>query len=371
MSNYQKYLHIKVKSAGLIIEAIKTFPENVQKRLIELKEVADTTSSGDKFYVFGGDNIAQPLNIMNVSNMLFVLMNGTPVPSKPMIYNKIPKELHLKRAQVCDDMASTCHYHINNYYDCSNFVEQMIGDDGNYYNIYKNISHPKYLPGAELFKGYQKAMKSSAKLTTVIKDDEGNVFKVLDGLYNYSILRRYFQYDENHPLYVKIIKFINELLGTEDFQKIYNCPQMIYEIHKLRVSSPDVCDKIDTFVKSIKSDWERVAKKQGCRSSFNVWMYGLFEWCGLDGNHPTESNTVCTQNGRHNVTYIRNHTGDVNHYRIPIYLDMIVKVTDSRVEDALRNGRGHATILDGGMCSIMGLTDFEPVPNYEDTWASI
>ena len=96
-----KYLHIKCESANLILEAFdligkKKIPANVNTRIAELTE----SNPGNKFYVFGGDDISSPLKMENVSNMLSAFCNFRTVPSKPIVYNKIPKELELKRPEI-------------------------------------------------------------------------------------------------------------------------------------------------------------------------------------------------------------------------------------------------------------------------------
>ena len=363
MGNYMKYLHIKCESANLILEAFdligkKKIPANVNTRIAELTE----SNPGNKFYVFGGDDISSPLKMENVSNMLSAFCNFRTVPSKPMVYNKIPKELELKRPEICDAVAKTGYVKYYSYIDNEAYVEQIIGDDGNYYNIYKNVYHPSMIGGGEMFKGEKTAFNSNVKNTTVIYDGE----KPLNGMYDYQTLLQYFMDDYTHPLYVKMREFINNILGVSDFQKVYTFKQMANVIYDRRKNSADVDEKVNQFVHSIEKEWKEVAKKQRGESCFPVWMYAIFH----QGEWSNSSNTNCRDDGRHSVTY-RRLRRDINHYRIPVYAELIFKVTDPRFEDALRNGRGVASILDGGVCEICGLTEFEPEPNYEENWMKI
>lgn len=367
MNNYTKYLHLKVTNGSLIVSDIPRFkykflPTNVIKRLKELElEHPDT-----KFYVFGGCDIANPFYKEELSNMLRAMMGFKTVSTKPIQLEKIHPLARAKRPLVFDEMAQTAHYHIDTYIDSSCYVERVIGTDGEYYNIYKSINSPSRIGGAELIKGAKSAYDSNVKGergTTVFYNPDGSEWKRLAGIYDHMMLRRYFKDNDNDPLFLKIKGFINEILGCKNCVKEYSFINMAYAIHMYKNTSEEALNKVNDFVQSIKKDWEMVAKKQKGFSSYPVWMQAIFDY----GKITTSSNLTVNGDGLHSVTYVREQR-DVSRYRIPVYGDIIIKVTDPRIEDLLRESGGLATILDSGACTIEALTDFEPVPNYEEKW---
>lgn len=372
MGNYKKYLHIKVESAGLIVEEIKQYklPQNIKNKIDELKNA----SNGEKYYAYKGDNIIYPFKVENISNMLSALMNIRTVPTKPCKYDKIPQEIQLLRPQICDAIAKTGFYKIDTYYSNDDYVEQIIGDDGEYYNIYKKVFSPKIIGGTELFKGYKTALNSNTMQKTIFPQKEGAKSKVMKGIYTYEMLSRYFGDNNNHPLLLKIKSFINKILEVENFQENYTFVEMANAIEEAK-KSPLIYDAINDFVLSIKEDWENVAKLQGGNACFPIWMYAIFGWVNpniqyKNNGASTSSNTDLKSNGNHSCTYVRLHR-DVNHYKISLYGELIFKITDPKIEEYLRKGRGAATILDGGLCTIVGLTNFEPETNFEENWLKI
>lgn len=360
-----QYLHIKVTSASLIIDTkVKNVPKNVLNRVEELKEQYPK----DKFRVYKGDDIKNPIKFTNASNMLAALCNIRTVPTKPAVLQKIIKKMreldsniNLQRSQICDEVAKTGYVNYHTYINDNSFVEQIVGDDGDYYNIYKNEYKKS---GRELFKGYKTAINSD------VKTMETHVFENEDpikGVYDYQMLLRYFNDDYNHPLYVKIRKFINEILDTDNFQNEYTFIEMAQKIYEKKKSSTEIEQRVDEFAESIKQEWKDVAESiQKTQSSYPIWMYAIFH----KGKLTSSNNIYIKKDGKHSATYLR-LSRDVDHYRIPVDMELIFKVDDEQFENALRNGRGTATLLDGGICTIEGYTNFEPVVNYENIWTKI
>lgn len=358
MGEFKKYMLLKVSNGGLYLEDIdlKTLPDeqNTAVRKISSNEGVGVLN------IKKGDDLSNPVPYTNLSNMLVTLMGGTPVPTKKD--KRIGTVLeNMSRPEICDEMALNSYIHIDSPIDPDNaFVKVVYGDDGNRYSV---LASSVAKCGGEFFKS-EKTKPNSNKKNSVTFNVNGKDIKI-DGVYDYNLLLRVFDDNCTNPGYKRMIDFISELLGVEDVRKTYTFREACEILHTMS-NSFEFQEKVAKFYEEMKSLWN----DGGCQ---NKWFFTLF----LYGKNNTGSNTSNNSKGFVTKTYLIERRG-INKTKICVNGEIIVPITNEETYNAIMDGKGYCTFLDGGICEIVGIEN-RPVfnkngnkyTNYEENWSKI
>lgn len=356
MGEFKKYMLLKVSNGGLYLEDIdlKTLPDeqNTAVRKISSNEGVGVSK------IKKGDDLSNPVPYTSLSNMIVALMGGIPVPTKKDKWVGTVLE-DMSRPEICDEMALNSYIRIDSPVDPDNtFVKVVCGDDGNRYSV---LTSSVAKCGGEFFKS-EKTRTNANKTGSISFTVDGADIKV-GGNYDYNLLLRLFDDDENNVGYKKIIGFIGELLGVEDVRKAYTFKETYERLHKMS-NDHTFQERVESFYKEIKPFWNGGYQDK--------WFYVLF----LHGDNKTGSNTNNTDKYV-TKTYLIEKRG-INKTKVCVNGEIIVPITDERVYNGIMNGKGYCTFLDGGICEIAGIEN-RPVfnkngnkyANYEENWSKI
>ena len=350
MDKFPKYMVLKLTSGGLMYEHlnVKTDPKNpVIKKIMEDENVGIGR-------IKRGHNLKNPIPYTTLSNMLISLMGGVPVPTKPSRLENFGLG-EITRYPVCDEMAKNSFYELKTPIDPDRaFVKQVLGEDGEYYSIVEGSVN-----GTEFMQSEKSALNSNVSVNTVLfTDKDGNEVKVT-GSYNYGMLLRLFDDDENNPAYKRLFSFINEQLGVEDVRKTYTFAQMAYEFYK-KSFEEGYNEKIGEFFDEMKVLWDG-------RHCIKSWFYAIFHYGeGASGNTSNNETVISSE------TYLRNRRGD-KIAKISVNGHIIVPIPDERTLELLKNGKGYCTFLDGGIATIemLGVEKYRLPDKFETEWKNI
>lgn len=360
METSKKYLVLEFSDAGMLLEWNVSNPS--VKKICELENI--------KSGVFCGHNVGVPIPYTTLSNMLAKLMGCVPVPTKP---KKRQRMLHnYTRLPICDEMAKSAYIKINGNIIPDNPISKCyIGFDGDYYYVANHEA--KLFNKGELIKGEKTAMDSNVTNTTVLFNFDNGDPKRLNGIFNFQMLSRFFEYNTSNPTFTKLIGFINNLLGCDDVFKKYTFNGMAEAIYHIQKNNPEVQANIVSFIQSIKDEW--------IYNKFDIWMDAIFNyWPNKKVFHSNASTLNKTSNCSNSVkpdghitlsrSYIINRR-DIDHREVKISGEIIVEVTDGRVIDMIKENSGVCSCLEGGICKVVGLYNWEPIPNYKEDWDKI
>ena len=357
METSKKYLVLEFSDAGMLLEWNVSNPS--VKKICELEDVKGNC-------IFRGHNVGVPIPYTTLSNMLAKLMGCVPVPTKP---KKRQRMLHdYTRLSICDEMAKSAYIKINgNTIPDNPITKCYIGFDGDYYYVANRDA--KLFNQGELIKSEKTAINSNRKDTTFLFNFDNGEAKVLTGSYTFQMLYRTFSYDLSNPTFTKLIDFINCLLGCDDVLKTYTFKGMAEAIYHLQNDNPDVQSNIVSFIQSIKKEWV-----YGC---FPIWMDAIFNYCDGKKLFHTGASTLTTSDNcsNHKTTissrsYLIYRRG-TDHREVKLSGEIIVEVTDDRVIDMIKENSGVCSCLEGGICKVVGLYNWEPIPNYKEDWDKI
>jgi len=361
MSNFKKYMKLELRNGGLMYEHLNPkvdLKNPVIKKITETEGVSVTR-------IKRGHNISNPIPYTTLSNMLIALMGGIPVPTKPNKNSVFPSDI--KRPEFCDEMAKNSYYKIDSPVDPDNvFVKQIVGEDGEYYGIVTNALNSC---GGEFMQSNKLPINSNRGGETVFYVGEDGKEVKAKGTYNFAMLLRLFNDDENHPGYKRMISFISELLGVDDVRKVYTFGEMVHKLHSLSECS-SIKEKVCKFYKEMTSLWDNGGNQ-------SAWFYNMFRYGAETMTVNTDLIDHYGLSGAIPKTYLRNNVGD-KVKRITVNGEIIVPIYDEKVYEALINGKGYCTFLDGGICEIAGIEN-RPVfkgsgnryVNYEQEWTKI
>lgn len=355
METSKKYLVLEFSDAGMLLEWNVSNPS--VKKIYELENI--------KSGVFCGHNVGVPIPYTTLSNMLAKLMGCVPVPTKP---KKRQRMLHdYTRLPICDEMAKSAYIKINGNIIPDNPISKCyIGFDGDYYYVANREA--KLFNKGELMKSEKTAVNSNRKDTTFFFNFDNNEAKILNGSYTFQMLYRTFSYDLSNPTFTKLIEFINCLLGCDNVFKTHTFKGMAEAIYKLEKDNPEVQSNIVSFIQSIKKEWV-----YGC---FPVWMDAIFNYCEGKKQFHTGALTLSKTSNASNTesfisrSYLINRRG-IDHRVVKLSGEIIVEVTDDMVIDMIKENSGVCSCLEGGICKVVGLYNWEPIPNYKEDWDKI
>ena len=357
---------LKLTDGGLMHEKIikKTAMKNAELKstLVKIAEqegLYTVDEKGGKQYQFDrikrGHNLANPIPYTTLSNMLIGLIDGIPVPTKPSKRSEFPTDL-IKRPKICDELAKNSFFKIDSPVDPSgSFLKQVLGEDGEYYGIVDGV-----VQGAEFMQSEKTDLNSNLQIkTTLFVGDDGKPVEI-NGSYNFGMLLRLFNDDENHPGYKRLISFISEELGVEDVRKTHTFSEMAYAFYK-KSSDEGYLEKIKAFFDEMNGPlWDG-------GNCIKCWFYAIFHY----GEKSTSSNTSNNEDYITTKVYLRNRRGD-KISRISVNGKIIVPMTDELMYELLKSGKGYCTFLDGGVATIDGFYVKEDLEDgFETTWKKI
>ena len=362
METQKQYLVLDVVDAGMIVERKNwKLPRNESvARICEIEGVSG-------YDVFRGHNIAAPIPYTTLSNMLAKLMGYPTVPTKPMYRERVRQGM--ERPAVCDEMAKSAYVdYLGTYMVPENPVAKCyIGYDGDYYYVANREARVPSL--GDLMKGEKTAVNSDRKDTTVLFTFDNGEQKRLNGSYSFQMLYRHFGYDMSNPTLGKVLGFASSLLGCEDVAKKYTFNGMAEAIYRLGKDSPEIQSEIQRFTDSLKEEWKAYGR-------FDIWMDAIFNYWPNKKVFHTDCSVMSNTSNCSNKPdkalrgYLIEHR-DIDHRKISVSAQIIVEVADPSAADRIRNGSGFCTCLDGGICRVSGLYNWEPEPGYRDRWTRI
>lgn len=358
METFKKYLVLEFSDAGMLLEwKLKSNDPSVKK----ICELENTTS----YNLFRGHNVDVPIPYTTLSNMLAKLMGCVPVPTKPKKRQRMAHDY--ERPTICDEMAKSAYINIQNSTIPKNSIaKRYIGLDGDYYYVANNET--KLYNQGEVINSEKTAVNSNRKDTTVLFNFDNGEPKEMKGVYSFQMLYRAFSYDLANPIFIKLICFINNLLGCDDVLNQYTFKSMAEAIYHLEQNNPEIQEKIKSFIKELKSEWNF--------SSFPIWMDSIFNYRLDKDLFHTNPSTLNSGNNCSNTenclskSYLIYRKG-IDHKKVKVSGQIIVEVTDPAVIDMLKENSGVCTCLEGGICRIAGLYNWEPIYNYKENWTKI
>ena len=350
---------LKLVNGGLIYERlnIKTDPKNPAIKKIAESEFPDIKVSQAIPFIKRGHNIANPIPYTTLSNMLISLAGGIPVPTKPNKRKFFPEEI--KRDVRFDEMAKNSFYKLTSPIDpdCV-FVKQVVGEDGEYYGI---VSHAMNNCGGEFMQSEKPAINSNRACSTVLFARNDGEIEEVKGCYDFGMLKRLFNDNENHPGYRRMISFISKELGVDDVTKTHTFAEMAHEFYN-KSNEVGYFDRVGKFFEEMQPMWDD-GGVQG------RWFYAIFHYGKKNGT----DNTSINDKGSMTKTFLTNRRGD-KVFRIPVNGEIIIPITDESVYNAILSGKGYCTFLDGGIATIAMFCDGEydaPNPYFRTEWKKI
>ena len=321
--NYRKYLVLDIRNANLLVETldpkISMKNENVAK-ICAMENVK-------AYRVFKGHDLRNPIPHTLLSNMLTSLMGGVPVPTKPSKRSRMA--FGIQRPLECDELAMNARIHVSTPFDTDMVEKGYIGTDGEYYFLSREGARLNGYCG-ELMKAEKLPINSNTQHSTLL-----------------------FTFDN----------------GEEKNVKGYTFTDMAKAIYDLEKDNDEVKARIADFVAELACEWKG--------NYFTPWMDAIFNYSNTDKTFHVSTktlkgspNTDSKESKPHGNTFLRNRRG-VSHKQIPVSGRIVVELTDKRFEDAIRANRGFCTCLEGGVCEVVGLENFNPVAGNEDEWPRI
>ena len=354
---FKKYLLLDVTGGGIILEDGFKANATVKEELDTIKK----TEGDEGYWILRGGNLNNPIPYTTLSNMLISLAGGIPVPT---VESKRKNFLcELTRPTCCDEAALNSYYRLTTPVDPKcHYLKQVIGVHGNRYSLVK----PYFKFPTEFFLSEKFAVNSNSKVQTTLYFDESGKPVSVQGKYDFQMLLRLFNDNENHPGYKRMIEFISELLGVDDVRKYYHFHHetglddelcMCKKLHGM--SKNDwYNEKLTLFYDEMKELWD----DGKCQSA---WFYAIFGY----GKKSETCNTSCTQVSIPK-TYLRVRRGNKT-TKVIVNGQIIVPITDEKLYNAIMDGKGWCTFLDGGMCRVSNTGNVPEVFDYEEKWSKI
>ena len=357
--NYIKYLLLEFEG-NLILDtdSNKKIDDKIKEEISKKEGIPL-----EELYLYKGYDFNNKIPKHSMCNILLKLFG---LPTLPTNKNR--------RKRICPNMpdipkfieeiVETAYINYEHQYDKTFFNKQVLASDGEWYCIlnrkpYKgkkiqisNVTH---------FKSVKNAFNANRNDIFDIIFRDGQDVGVA-GWWNWSVLKK--NLSKNIETYNVLISFLNDLLDSKDVTKEYTFYQLTKQID---INKKDFQEKIDNFVPEFRKKYFKTFKH------LNKWMYIIFG----DGNGITKikkfsdcSNLPCDESGEHPEVYARIERG-INLIKETAYGKILLKLDNPFYETLLRRNPGFSTCLESGYCRIIGLTKYNPIPNYKNDWNKI
>lgn len=303
------YLHLKFDNCGLI-SCIKNPIQHLNRDAGELgKNFADEKSKGH--------NLENPIPYTLLSNVLHVLCGEIPVSSKRITLNVLTGQ-PLSRLNVLDDIARNSYikYDYNIELNDKGFPKQSETFQTNKWNwnCVRNDVQTKF----KLFDGSE---------------------KIVNGFYNWNYFKR--SCNSNEEFY-NMINFLNIIVKFDVLTKTLK--ETIFYVSKYW-EDESTKEKINEFIKNNKS-------------YIKPWLNVFFNIGGSGTNtYPEFKTPLFVNRGITNITFING--------------EIICPIEDENIVRAIYNGCGNATLLEDGIVYVLGIENYEPYPNFKETFEKI
>lgn len=383
---------IEIENAGLIVENLNSKVDKKNNRpfsIIIEKEGVDYAC------IKRGHNLSNPLPYSTIKNMIIALAGGIPIPTKPKKRNGM---VIIPEIPDCiEDAASTTQIKIDRrFQDLSKMHYKSILVDGEYYQLYyygvikpkdgeeeqfmnrnkynerlKELTesdnleyYEKYgdkdgsIKGFDLFRSQKLTINSNKANTTYFYNLPDGSEKKLKGIYTQDVFDSAFGRIET-DLYKKVIRFISQMLGVDDYRTHYTFMEMCQAMYKALIDNKVAQEQVLTFLETIKGRWLNEVKQ------LPVWAYAIFNF--RDGKFVTEgeayntSNIQVGENGPASRCSMREFS-DVSRGMCYLNAELIFQSNSEELYDAISNWSGVCSCLEGGIARIKQIwSDYLPV----------
>ena len=314
-----KYLHLKFKNAGLLSFRKGGNGAASPHYMYNQEKFGDTDT--DRYSK--GHDLENPIPYTLLSNVLHCLCGEIPVPTKRISI--------FTRSEELDKIAQNSHF---------KFETDLYFDKR----------------GNPLFKETYQTQKNNAntvaKNTLMFKLHDG-AWKTIIGHYCWAYFDKQFKKDSDiHKNYLTIIQ---KYIGVNP--RTLNMRQVVFELSK----HWDKEEFINDVVKFLKENKKSRKAWNELFFNFNIDIKG--DEVVID-RKPTEGN-----GNYRGATPILNIRG-IN-YVTRLNGDIICPIEDENIINRIKEGKGFANFLEGGLIYVDTIDFFEPIPNYKDSFKPI
>ena len=255
---------------------------------------------------------SSPIGVDQISNMLHVMFGLPPKASK--------RNTVFERNDIIYEMARNSYIKYDNY-EPKDMVK-------------------RWCESLEFFQTAKPNFNAHSMVSTVIDGQD------VSGYYSWRYFERRFNGKEE--LLNKIMNLFNDTIGVDNVKKHYYFPDFIKEFHK------HVCDEhVKTF---FEEELKQGGDFFGRGKPLNTPIVNLIE------NKYDKTNGSNTQYNGPTPLLLSKGTGR----KISFSGEIIVPIDNDELVEYLEKWGTLPTLLDGGLVSVVGLTNFAPYPTFKD-----
>lgn len=314
------YLHLKFKNAGLL-----SFRRNTQGKAASSHYILNQQKFGDVYNDQNskGHDLTNPIPYTLLSNVLHCLCGEIPASTKRLSI--------FPRSEKLDEIAKN-----------------------SYFKFETDLYFDKW--GNPLFKETYQTQKtnpdSPSKLGTKFELYDGS-WKEIQGYYCWAYFDKQFKKDSDiHKNYLTIIQ---KYIGVNP--RTLNIRQVVFELSK----HWDKEEFINDVVKFLKENNKH--RKPWDELFFN------FQNDIKNGEIIINNKTTRGNGSYKGLTPILNIRG--TNYVTRLNGDIICPINDENIIKQIKDGKGFANFLEGGLIYVDTIDFFEPIPNYKDSFKPI